>query len=651
MFTDVKKAFDIINPHLFSAKNRPRVSLSIAMMFTSTFLNLFSAVVLMQLLSEDEPNNQSQAINILELTPKSLIALFVSVQILSRIVQSGRRLVTNPLISNTAFSLVHDINKHFLSLSHKHFAETPIGSMSEFFTTGSTGAQDLTTQIFNQIAPATIESMAAMVVAFWRFGGESGVIFAAMFTVYIAYNLSLANKIARAQKELVKNRGEMTRGITATLTGFENIQLFNNVEFELGKVNTKLDAMKRANTQSLSLPDLLAIGQNLIIGGGFVGLLMQTYPNIPAPQFIGLCFYLLLFINLFTGFGDGLSKAGAAVINLSQVSDVFQKVSEVPDTYSMQHLPQSQTYEISFKNVTFYYGNEPSKADLDNVSFTVKPGEKLGIVGQSGAGKSTLTKLLYRFYDVKSGSITINGYDLRNISLTSLREAISVVNQSPTVFNDTLENNIWYGAIHRFGANVDQDKLSSALNIASLSAFVTSLPNGLKTNVGERGLKISGGQLQRLAVARAIVKESPIILFDEATSALDSKTEKDIQSSLDNAARGRTTITISHKLYNVKNADRILVLDKGKIVEEGTHEELLARKGAYHDMWIKQSQEYDKQPDPMLTDGASMLSTMTPMSQLGKARSTTFSSEQPPPPAEMTESSLLLPRPTGSINK
>ena len=587
----LRRAVATVGPHLLPG-NCPRISLAVAMMCMSTALNFFSAIVLMQLISKDNEQEPSHGFEVFDLTAQSLIALFVSGLVLSRLVQSGRRVVTNPIVSNTAFSLVHDINRHFLSLSHQYFAGTPIGTMSECFTTGSTGAQEFTTQLFNQVAPATIESAVAIGISFTRFGWQAGTTFLAMFALYMAYNLAMSNKIAAAQKELVKSRGEMTRGITATLTGFENIQLFNNTEYELEKVGKKLTIMKQANTRALSLPDQIAFGQWLITGGGFVSILMLTYSHASQAQLVGLCFYMLLYINLFNGFGDGLSKIGSSCINLSQVGEIFNERSNVPDDGDVPLVP-ADGYEIAFENVQFYYGDAVSNAALKKVSFTVRPGEKLGIVGQSGAGKSTLTKLLYRFYDVKSGVIKINGQDIRTISLAALRELIAVVNQSPTVFNDTFENNIWYGAISRFGNTVDAARLNNALRVSELNQYVTTLPNGLKTNVGERGLKISGGQLQRLALARAVIKEAPIILFDEATSALDSKTEQAIQSSLDSAAHGRTTITISHKLYNVKNADRILVLDDGKIIEEGTHSELLDKKGVYYGIWIKQSKEYE----------------------------------------------------------
>ncbi len=592
MFTDIKKALTIISPYLFTKENAPRISIAVSMMALSTSLNFLSAITLMEMISADNADDDSEKSDAFNMTLQELVGLFVTALIVSRMLQSARRIITNPLVSHTGFSLVLAINKHFMSLSYSHFAQTPIGSMSEYFTTGSTGAQDFTTQLFNQILPATIESLAAMGLAFFRFGPNAGLTFLGMFITYIVYNFAVASPIASIQKEIVKTRGDMTRAITSTLQNFETIQLFNNLEYEISKVDLKLTAVKNANTQGLSLPDQIAMGQWIIIAAGFIGLLSVTVNSLSLSDFIGLCFYLLLFVNLFSGFGDGISKARAACINLSQVAAIFAKHSDVPDHFP-QTILHADNATIEFKNVSFAYDKKKALI-LKNLSFKVNPGEKVGIVGSSGAGKSTITRLLYRFYDYQEGEITINGVKINSVSLQSLRSAIAVVPQSTILFNDTLENNIWYGAIPEHGTTIDNNILQESLTAAALHDFVSTLPERLRTNVGERGLKVSGGQAQRVSIARALTKKTPIMVFDEATSALDTKTEQAIQSSLHKASQGKTTLIISHKLYNVKDADRIFVLRQGEKIEEGTHEQLLGLQGNYYEMWQKQSKEYER---------------------------------------------------------
>ncbi|MES2203624.1 MAG: ABC transporter ATP-binding protein [Pseudomonadota bacterium] len=594
MLNDIKKTLHVISPHLFVKENTSTIIAALSMMAASTATNFFASYILTEMVKVDNHDDDIKNSAKLNATFEELIVLFVAAIIISRTLQSWRRTITNPLISNTAFSLIFAIITHFINLSHSYFAKAPIGAISEHFNTASLGAQDLTAQLFNQIIPVSLESLAAMGVAFYRFGFIPGLIFVGMFMTYIVYNISFAKYIAETQKETVKTRGAMTRAITSSLQNYEAIHLFNNVDYELSKVNEKLTAVKKANTLSLSLPDKIAIGQWLIIGIGFGSILASSYKSVPFNDFIGLCFYLLLYINLFSSFGDGISKARAACINLSEIANIFAINPEVSDNYSSALLADNAA--IEFKNVSFHYDIEKGNV-LNNLSFQVHHGEKVGIVGSSGAGKSTVARLLYRFYDYQQGEITINNQKINQVSLRSLRSAIAIVPQMATLFNDSLKNNIWYGAISKYSETIDYNILLQVLNTADLNAF----SGRLDINVGERGAKISGGQGQRISIARALIKEAPILIFDEATSALDAKTEQVVQHNLNQAARGKTTLIISHKLYNVKEADRIIVLQNGSKVEEGSHEVLLALKGHYYSMWQKQSQEYGQQP--ALDDG------------------------------------------------
>jgi ATP-binding cassette subfamily B protein len=259
---------------------------------------------------------------------------------------------------------------------------------------------------------------------------------------------------------------------------------------------------------------------------------------------------------------------------------VNREVADAPDATVLPAGPVA----IRFEAVDFAY--DPQRAILHGVDFCIPAGHTVAVVGQSGSGKSTLARLLYRFYDIGGGRIRINGHDLRSLTQNSLRAAIGIVPQDTVLFNDTIFYNIQYGR-----PDASRDEVLAAATAAQLAGFIEQLPEGYETKVGERGLKLSGGEKQRVAIARALLKNPPLLIFDEATSALDSKTEKAIQASLDNAARGRTTLIIAHRLSTIMNADEILVMEYGRIIEQGAHQALLETGGRYAQMWALQQQE------------------------------------------------------------
>jgi ATP-binding cassette subfamily B protein len=272
-----------------------------------------------------------------------------------------------------------------------------------------------------------------------------------------------------------------------------------------------------------------------------------------------------------------------ALVDTDRMFRLLEEHREIEDRPDAVALPPGPA-SVRFENVDFSY--DPKRQILHGVSFTLPAGAKLAVVGHSGSGKSTLARLLYRFYDVGAGAITVNGVDLRNIRQSSLRGAIGIVPQDTVLFNDTIYYNIQYGR-----PEASRDEVIAAARAAHIHDFIVSLPDGYEARVGERGLKLSGGEKQRVAIARAILKDPRILIFDEATSALDSKSEKAIQAELDRIARGHTTLVIAHRLSTIMDADEILVMDHGRIIERGTHRELLERHGAYAQMWALQQQE------------------------------------------------------------
>jgi len=342
---------------------------------------------------------------------------------------------------------------------------------------------------------------------------------------------------------------------------------------------------------------MLNLGQQAIIAVGVTAMMWRAAAGVVnGSMTIGdlvlvNAFLIQLYIPLnFLGvIYREIRQALTDIERMFHLLHTHREIADAPDAIALPPAP----CEVRFDAVRFAY--EPRRPILEDVSFTIAPGKTLAVVGASGAGKSTLARLLFRFYDVTGGGISINGVDLRGLTQSSLRASIGIVPQDTVLFNDSLYYNILYGR-----PEASREEVLAAARAAHLHLFVASLPDGYETRVGERGLKLSGGEKQRVAIARALLKNPPILLFDEATSALDSKTEKAIQGNLEEAARGRTTLVIAHRLSTVMDADQILVMDGGRIVERGPHGELLAAGGRYAQMWALQQQEESRGSSPQL---------------------------------------------------
>ncbi|MGE0155302.1 MAG: ABC transporter ATP-binding protein/permease, partial [Reyranellaceae bacterium] len=372
---------------------------------------------------------------------------------------------------------------------------------------------------------------------------------------------------------------------------FETVKYFGNEEHEAGRFDRSRQRYERAAIRSKATLSTLNIAQGVVIAAGLVAVMIMAGDGVVAGtmtvgDFVLVNTYLVQLYMPLNFLGFVYREIRQSLVNMEQMFALLNVNAEIADSADARPLEVSQGV-VEFRDVDFRY--EANRPILHGVSFRVPAGHTVAIVGPSGAGKSTISRILFRFYDVASGAVTIDGQDIRNVTQKSLRATIGIVPQDTVLFNDTIYYNIAYGR-----PDASREEVEQAARLARIHDFVAGLPEGYDTMVGERGLKLSGGEKQRVAIARTILKNPPILLFDEATSALDTQTEREIQTSLKEVSRARTTLVIAHRLSTVVDAEEIIVLDRGRIVERGRHGELLAQGGIYAAMWRRQQEAIER---------------------------------------------------------
>jgi ATP-binding cassette, subfamily B, heavy metal transporter len=477
--------------------------------------------------------------------------------------------------------------RHIHSLSLRFHLERRTGGLARAIERGIAGIEFLLSFMLFNVIPTLFEIIVVSAILWRLYNWQFAAVTLATIVVYIAFTFIVTDWRLRFRREMNERNTEANTKSVDSLLNYETVKYFANEEHEAQRYDRALQAYERAAVKSETTLALLNIGQGTIIAGGLIGIMLLAGQGVAAGamtvgDFVLVNTYLIQLYQPLNFLGMVYRNIKQSLTDLEQMMSLLKIQPEVEDRPGAPALAVKRGM-VAFRHVDFRY--DPRREILRDVDFTVPPGASVAIVGPSGAGKSTIARLLFRFYDVTDGAIEIDGQDIRDVTQDSLRRAIGVVPQDTVLFNDTIYYNIAYG---RPGAS--RAEIEEAARLAHIHNFIAALPDGYETMVGERGLKLSGGEKQRVAIARVILKAPKILIFDEATSALDTKTEREIQASLAEVAAGHTTLAIAHRLSTVVDADQILVLDQGRIVERGTHRELLARGDVYAEMWARQQE-------------------------------------------------------------
>jgi ATP-binding cassette subfamily B protein len=475
--------------------------------------------------------------------------------------------------------------QHIHNLSLRYHLERKTGGLSRVIDRGRNGIETIVRFATVNIFPTIVELALSAAVLILQFDWRYAMIVLVTTAVYVWFTIKATEWRISIRREMNDSDTDANQKAIDSLLNYETVKYFGNEERELARYDRAMASYERSAVRTYITLTWLNIGQGVIfIGGMTASLLLAGYGIKTGVNTVGdiallNTMWLMLATPLnFLGFAYREIKQG--VTDIETMFDLLEKEAEIKDSPGAPALAVSEG-RVTFEDVHFSY--EPDREILRGVTFDVPAGRTVAIVGPSGAGKSTISRLLYRFYDVGRGRVLIDGQDIRDVTQKSLRDAIGMVPQDTVLFNDTIHYNIRYG---RWDAS--DREVEEAARLAQIDNFIRQMPKGYDTEVGERGLKLSGGEKQRVAIARTILKGPPILILDEATSALDSYTEMEIQGALDRVSSGRTTLVIAHRLSTVIGADEIIVLDRGLIVERGTHQSLLARGGLYAGMWSRQ---------------------------------------------------------------
>jgi ATP-binding cassette, subfamily B, heavy metal transporter len=484
---------------------------------------------------------------------------------------------------------------HLHDLSLRFHLDRRTGGVARDLERGSTAISDLLDWSLYTIVPTTVEVLLVTGVLLWKYDWSFATLIVVTLAAYATWSFVVTDWRTRYYRAAVEADTRANERAVDSLLNYETVKYFNNERHETARYDDSLCRLEEATVLSQKTMAVLNLGQTLIVALGVTAMMWRAASGVVAGRMtvgdlVLVNAYLLQLSSPLHFLGMMYREVKQAMTNMERLFALLAEHADVRDRPGAATLAARRP-RLTFEAVRFGY--DPRRVILHGVDFEIPPGGTVAVVGPSGSGKSTLARLLYRFYEVDGGSIRIDGADLRDLTQQSLRAAIGIVPQDTVLFNDTILYNIHYG---RPGAT--REEVEAAARAAHIHDFIAGLPDGYETTVGERGLKLSGGEKQRVAIARALLKNPAILIFDEATSALDSRSEKAIQAELDRIQVGRTTLVIAHRLSTVMDADQILVMEEGRIVERGRHDELLAAGGRYAQMWLMQQEERAGEEEP-----------------------------------------------------
>ena len=564
-----------------------RIALALGLIFAAKLANLGVPLILKHLVDglNVEPS--------LLLLPVGLLLAYGGARIATTLFTELRQVVFARVMARASRQVTLQVFRHLHALSLKFHLGRRTGGVARDVERGGSAIADLLDWTLYTIVPVLLEVTLVTIVLVWAYDWGFAAIVLATVTAYALWTFFVTEWRTRYYRASVEADTRANERAVDSLLNYETVKYFNNEEHEAQRYDANLRQLEDARVMATKTLGVLNLGQAVIVSAGVTAMMWRAANGVvegtmTVGDLVLVNAYLLQLSAPLFILGMMYREVKAALTNMERLFGLLDERQEVRDAADAGELV-AQRPRVRFENVAFGY--DERRRILHGVDFEIPPGGTVAVVGHSGSGKSTLARLLYRFYDVEGGRISIDGQDLRELTQASLRAAIAIVPQDTVLFNDSIFYNIHYGR-----PSASREEVFDAARAAHIHDFIETLPDGYETEVGERGLKLSGGEKQRVAIARALLKNPAILIFDEATSALDSKSEKAIQAELDRIQQGRTTLVIAHRLSTVMDADQILVMDAGRVIERGTHAELLAAEGAYAQMWRLQ-QEQQRAPE------------------------------------------------------
>ncbi len=562
---------------------RARVVASVALLVVAKLTNVFVPVAFGRAVDALAPQGGAA----IAAVPIAIVLAYGLVRLLASAFNEARDAIFAKVQGNAMRRIALEVFQHLHRLSLRFHLDRQTGGMSRVIERGTRGMTFVLDFLLFHIVPTLFEILLVTLILWGMFDIGFSLAILVAVGAYITFTLLFTEWRLRIRRQMNATDEDANTKAVDSLLNFETVKYFGNEAHEARRYDASYRRYEAAYVRSEVSLNGLNFGQQAIIALGLMAVMAMAAFRVAdgrmsVGDFVLVNTYMLQVFQPLNFLGFAYREIKTGLVDMEAMFRLLRVEQEVRDPPGAPALRASQG-EVRFEEVRFGY--RPDREILKGVSFTVPPGRTLAIVGPTGAGKSTISRLLFRFYDVQAGAVRVDGQDVREVTQESLRSAIGVVPQDTVLFNDTIRYNIAYGR-----PDATPEEIEQAARLAQVHDFVLKLPEGYDTRVGERGLKLSGGEKQRVAIARTLLKDPRILILDEATSALDTRTEQEIQAALRDAARGRTTLVIAHRLSTVVEADEIIVLQEGRIAERGSHAALLARDGLYAEMWRRQSE-------------------------------------------------------------